>query len=260
MKSEIPQMQLVKSGEPSVALMLQGVLEAIQHGEITPQHVDVLGKMTDLYERHEKRQAEKDFAVAFNQLMAEMPEIQATKPVPNKDGTIRYRYAPLDEIEPKVRPVAIRNGFSYSFAEGPSEPGAISKILTIQHKGGHSRSNIFTVRRSTPPNANDSQADGNTHSYAKRGAFCDGFGIVVEHDDDARMIGQPIGKALAEDLLARVKLTGSDMISFLKFAGVTLPPKVELENYDPIEFFEQISDDRWPALDELLKRKEAKQL
>jgi hypothetical protein len=284
-KSEIPQMQLTeaesdkiskraaserlhgrsvtilanqKNEEPSVALMLQGVLEAIQHGEITPQHVDVLGKMTDLYERHEKRQAEKDFAVAFNQLMAEMPEIQATKPVPNKDGTIRYRYAPLDEIEPKVRPVAIRNGFSYSFAEGKSEPGAISKVLTIQHKGGHSRSNIFTVRRSTPPNANDSQADGNTHSYAKRGAFCDGFGIVVEHDDDARVIGKPIGKAIAEDLLNRVKLTGSDMISFLKFAGVTLPPKAEIENYDPIEFFEQIPDERFEQLDEILKRKEAK--
>ncbi len=243
-KDQIPQMQLVEAkAEPSVALMLHGLLESVQKGETTPQTVEVLKGMMDLYERNEARRAEKEFAVAFNQLMSEMPFISATKPVPNKDGTTRYKYAPLDEIEPKVRPVALRNGFSYSFAEGKSDAGTVSKILTIQHKGGHYRSNMFTVRRSTPPNANDSQADGNTHSYAKRGAFCDGFGIVVEHDDDARMIGKPIGKALADDLEERVKACGADEEAFLKYAGA--------KNYA------EISDERWPMLDELLKRKEA---
>ncbi len=245
-ENQIPQMQLVEKAkekplipEPSVALMLQKVID----GGITADNVSALEALVGLYDRMQAKNAEREFAAAFNQLMSEMPMIEATKPVPNKDGTTRYKYAPLDEIEPKVRPIALRNGFSYSFAEGKSDAGTVSKILTIQHKGGHSRSNTFTVRRSTPPNANDSQADGNTHSYAKRGAFCDGFGIVVEHDDDARMIGQPIGQALANDLENRVMLVGADIEAFLKFAGAGT--------------FPEISDERWPVLDELLKRKEA---
>ncbi len=261
MKSEIPQMQLVEAkAEPSVALMLQSLVDGVKTGGVTSDNVKAIESFVGLYERMDAKRAEKDFAVAFNRLMAEMPLIQATKPVPNNDGTVRYRFAPLEEIEAIVRPVALRNGFSYSFSEGPSEPGRITKVCTVQHSSGHKRVHPFTVRTSAPPKANDSQADGSTHSYAKRGAFSDAFSIIVDHDDDARVIGKPIGKAIAEDLLNRVKLTGSDMISFLKFAGVTLPPKVEIENYDPIEFFEQIPDERFEELDGILRRKEAKNI
>ncbi len=232
-----------KKEEPSVAQMLSGALASIKSGEVTTTQVEVLGKMMDLYERQENRQAEKDFAVAFNKLMSEMPRIEATKPVPNNDGTVRYRFAPLEELEAIVRPIALRNGFSYSFSEAPSEPGRVTKICTIQHSGGHKRVHQFTVRTSAPPKANDSQADGSTHSYAKRGAFSDGFSIIVEHDDDARMIGKPIGQALALDLEDRVRKVGADENAFLKYAGA--------------KTYAEISDERYSALDELLKRKES---
>ncbi len=245
MTDQIPQMQLVEAkAEPSVALMLQSLVEGVKTGGVTSDNVKAIESFVGLYERMDAKRAEKDFAVAFNRLMAEMPPIQATKPVPNNDGTVRYRFAPLEEIEAIVRPVALRNGFSYSFSEGPSEPGRITKVCTVQHSSGHKRVHPFTVRTSAPPKANDSQADGSTHSYAKRGAFSDAFSIIVDHDDDARMIGKPIGKALAEDLETRVKRVGSDVTAFLKYAGA--------------ERFEDISDDRYPVLDELLKRKEAK--
>ncbi len=225
--------------DPSVAMMLQKVIE----GGITADNVSALESLVGLYDRMQTKNAEKDFAVAFNKLMAEMPPIQATKPVPNNDGTVRYRFAPLEEIEAIVRPVALRNGFSYSFSEGPSEPGRITKVCTVQHSSGHKRVHTFTVRTSAPPKANDSQADGSTHSYAKRGAFSDAFSIIVDHDDDARMVGKPIGRALAEELEARVKAVNADVDAFLKYAGAT--------------GFAEISDERWLVLDELLKRKEA---
>ncbi len=245
MTDQIPQMQLVEAKpmefqqEPSVALMLQKVIE----GGITKENVTALESLVGLYDRMQAKNAEKDFAVAFNRLMAEMPPIQATKPVPNNDGTVRYRFAPLEEIEAIVRPVALRNGFSYSFSEGQSEPGRITKICTVQHSSGHKRVHPFTVRTSAPPKANDSQADGSTHSYAKRGAFSDAFSIIVDHDDDARMIGKPIGQALALDLEDRVAKVGADENAFLKYAGA--------------KTYAEISDERYPALDELLKRKEA---
>jgi hypothetical protein len=68
------------------------------------------------------------------------------------------------------------------------------------------------------------------------------------------MIGKPIGKAIAEELRTRVIETGSDEGAFLKFAGVT--PKSD-HGYTLADY-EQISDERFDALDEILRRKEGK--
>ncbi len=74
--------------------------------------------------------------------------------------------------------------------------------------------------------------------------MCGKLNIVIESgSDDARIIGQPIGKALAEDLEKRVKACGAYEEAFLKYAGAG--------------DYANISDERWPVLDELLKRKEA---
>jgi hypothetical protein len=243
----------VERKEPSVAMMLQKVID----GGITADNVSALESLVGLYDRMQAKQAEKDFAAALTELQGETIRVQATKAVDVKNGIPRYTFAPYEEIMRTVQPMLTRQGFSVTF-DTKIDGDRLYSVCTLTHKSGHSRSNQFAVRFGKPPGSSDAQGDMSTKSYAKRGALCDALNISIDHDDDARMIGKPIGKAIAEDLLNRVKLTGSDMISFLKFAGVTLPPKVEIENYDPIEFFEQISDDRFDSLDQILKRKEAK--
>ncbi len=258
-KSEIPQMQLVdakrkplkrvmrtlaSNGEPSVAMMLSGLIESIQKGETTPQTVEVLKGMMDLYERDQKNRAEREFNQAFAKLQSELSSVNATRQVPNKDGSVRYRFAPYEDIMETVKPVLIANGFAISFTTRFMEGGRMASICTLRHVGGFSQSNEFAVRiGGGPPGATETQADGAAKTYAKRGALCDALNIVVEHDDDARMIGQPLGRALADDLEARVIMTGADKEAFLKYAGASS--------------FTEISDERYEVLDELLKRKEA---
>ncbi len=230
------------SKEPSVGMMLSGLLESVQKGETTPQTVEVLKGMMDLYERNEKRVAEMAFAQALTELQGETANVQATRAVDQKpDGTVRYRFAPYEEIMRTVKPMLTRYGFSVTF-DTESNGDRLTSICTLMHKSGHARQNRFAVRYGKPPGSSDAQGDMSTKSYAKRGALCDALNIVVEHDDDARMIGQPIGKALADDLEARVKACGADREAFLKYAGAPT--------------FDNISDERWPVLDELLKRKE----
>ncbi len=229
--------------EPSVAVMLQSALTSIQTGEITGQHVEVLSKMMDLYERNEKREAEKAFADALVALQGETIRVEATKAVDKKaDGSCRYRFAPYEEIMAKVQPMLTRHGFSITFDTEEGET-RLTSVCTLTHKSGHSRSNRFACRYTKPPGSSDSQGDMSTKSYAKRGALCDALNIVIDHDDDARMEGPPIGKALAEDLEARVKACGANEEAFLRFAGAA--------------HYEAIPDTRYDALDALLKRKEA---
>ncbi len=243
MTDQIPQMQLVKSGEPSVALMLQNMLESVQKSKATPETVEVLKGMMDLYERDQARNAEREFNQAFAKLQSELSSVNATRQVPNKDGSVRYRFAPYEDIMETVKPVLIANGFAISFTTRFMEGGRMVSICTLRHVGGFSQSNEFAVRiGGGPPGATETQADGAAKTYAKRGALCDALNIVVEHDDDARMIGQPIGKALAEDLEARVTNVGADREAFLKYAGASS--------------FAEISDERYEMLNGLLNRKE----
>lgn len=227
------------TAEPSVALMLQKVIE----GGVTTENVSALEKLCDLYERMQAKSAEQQFNAAFSKLQSELPQIEATKPVPNRDGTVRYKFAPFEEIMAKIQPFLTQHGFSVSFNSRFSE-GRMTVVCILRHVSGHSQMNEFAVRIGQgPPGSTETQADGAAKTYAKRGALCDCLNIAIDHDDDARMVGKPIGKALAEELQARVKACGADEEAFLKFAGAAN--------------FESISDDRFDSLDAMLKRKES---
>lgn len=230
---------LAVRSEPSVALMMQAVIEK----GVTSDNVAALEKLCDLYERVEAKKSEREFAKDFAALQAEMPQIVATKPVPNKDGTIRYRFAPFEEIMRQVQPLLTKHGFSVSFNTKPVSEERLTVVCTLRHTGGHSQENEFAVRIGQgPPGSTTTQADGAAKTYAKRGAFSDALNIAIDHDDDARMIGKPIAKAEADDLRTRVQAVGADEEAFLKFAGAV--------------DYESIPDDRYDALDGLLTRKE----
>lgn len=204
-----------KAQEPSIALILQ---EVVNRG-ITNDNIGTVEKMVALYERMQDRKSEEVFANAFSRLSKAIPAIKATKPVPGRDGTTRFKYEPLHKIEKKLRPLALKHGFTYTFSETPTENGRVTKVCTVQHVGGHKRSNTFTIRSSTPPHATESQGSMADHTYAKRGALCDAFGIVVEHDDDAKMEGKPITADQAAEIRQMVRESKSDEAKFLKWCG-----------------------------------------
>lgn len=223
---------------PSPLDMLQAM---VQRG-VTTENAAAFEQLVKLSEHMEDRQAEKEFAAAFKALQSEMTRVKATKPVPNNDGSVRYNFAPYEEIMEQVRPLLEKHGFTVSFSTDFAE-GRLIKSCTLQHVGGHSKVNKFAVRiGSGPPKASEAQADGAASTYAKRFALCDALNIVCEKDSDARAEGGVISKAQADDLRRRVRETASNEADFLKFAGAAT--------------FEQIMEGRYATLDAALRRKE----
>lgn len=230
--------QPVAKTAPTVADMLQAVIER----GVTGDNVAAMKELVGLYERMEDRNAEKSFAAAFKALQSEMKGVKAMKPVPNNDGTTRYKFAPYEDIMAQVRPMLEKHGFTVTFSTDFAE-GRLIKSCTLQHIGGHSKTNKFAVRiGSGPPKATESQADGAASTYAKRFALCDCLNILIETDTDARAEGATITKEQAEDLRRRVRETASDEAAFLKFAGAAS--------------FEAIMDGKYSSLDAALRRKE----
>lgn len=225
---------------PSVAAMLQAVIER----GVTQENVGALEKLVGLYERMEEKNAEKAFATAFNALQTEMRGVKATRAVPNNDGSVRYKFAGYEEIMEQVRPMLEKHGFTVTFSTDFAE-GRLIKTCTLQHTGGHSKSNKFAVRiGSGPPKATETQADGAASTYAKRFALCDALNILIEHDTDARAEGGPITVDQAAELEHRVAMSNSDKAAFLKLAGA--------------KTYAEIPAAKYSILDELLARKERK--
>lgn len=225
---------------PSVGMMLQAVIEK----GVTAENVGAMEKLVDLYNRTEDRNAEKAFNSAFVALQAEMPKVHATKAVPNNDGSVRYKFAPYEDIMHQVQPFLLKHGFTVSFSSR-FEGTRIIMACTLRHTAGHKQVNEFAARvGSGPPKANESQADGAASTYAKRFALCDALNIVVSHiDSDARLEGDHITKEQAEELERRVKMLNRDVKKFLAFAGGA-------------ESFETIRAAMYDTCDEMLTKAE----
>lgn len=227
----------------AVAQMLQSVI----NGGVTEQNVSALDRLLGLAERMQDRMAAQEYARAFAAAQQDMPRIAATKVVPNRDGSVRYRYAPLEEIMAAAGPTLQRHGFSVSFPGVRYAENRVVVSCVLRHTGGHTETTEYAVRVGQgPPAANESQADGAAVSYAKRGALCSALGIVIEHpDSDARDMGtgKPISGAKAAELAKRLSACGGDERAFLRWAGA--------------ETFAEIPEFNLSCIEDGLRRKEA---
>lgn len=228
--------------QPTVADMLSAVIER----GVTAENVAAVGELVKLYERMEDKKAEKEFAAAFVALQSELPTIMGGRPIPDKNGNVKFRYANFEDIDAVVRPICLRNGFTYAFRETGMESGRVTVAMTLQHSGGHSREIPYSVRiGSGPPGANESQADGSGHSYAQRGALESGLALrIVGAREDAKMEGGPISEEKAFELERRVKEMNLPRDAFLKFAGVA-----------GVDSFAKIPTESLPRLEEFLSKK-----
>lgn len=207
--------------EPSLGQMLGKFIEA----GITNENISAFERLLAMKERMDTKDAEKQFAAEFVALQSELNPIQANKVVPNNDGTARYKFAPFEDIMDVVRPLLQKHGFTVTFSMSFSD-GRVIQTCTLQHIGGHSRSNQFACRiGSGPPKSSEAQGDGAASTYAKRFALCNALNIVIETDSDgaidARRDGDVISKEKVQYLREQVRETGSNEAALLKMAGAS---------------------------------------
>lgn len=219
--------------QPSVGQMLAALIDK---GD-PEKNIGVVERLIALQERQEAKEAERAFAVAFHALQAELPSVQVSKMVPDKQGNPRYFFAPYEHILALTMPLVLKHGFSVTYDSEFKEPRMVVRC-TLIHVGGHSRTTTQFMRIGAVYGANDAQNDGATITMAKRYAYCQALNIVIDHDtnghDDAKNEGQPISWEKAEQLRSMVKEAKADEAKFLKYAGA--------------DTFEEIGEHRYASL------------
>ena len=132
--------------------------------------------------------AKGEYDRAMAEFQSEFPIIEKTKIVRNKDGTIRYKFAPIESIVKQVAPLLKKNGFSYSI--NTKLNGGLNVTCKVTHEAGHSEISEFSVPINKDNFMNEQQHVASASTFAKRYAFLNAFGIMTgDEDDDTASVG-----------------------------------------------------------------------
>ena len=163
------------------------ITKAIENGTA----VDVMERLLAMRRELKEEAARDEYFRALAGFQYECPAIEKRKAVYDKDGQLRYKYAPLDDIVAQVKGLLVKYGFSYTI-KTEQVPDSVTAICQTNHRMGHSEDTSFLIPIDAKAYMNIAQKVASALTYAKRYAFCDAFGIMTaDEDDDAGITGEP---------------------------------------------------------------------
>jgi hypothetical protein len=145
--------------------------------------VDIMERLLAMRSQLQVESAKKQFDKALASFQAECPHITKTKSVMNRDGkTVRYNYAPIDEIDKQIKPFLFKHGFSYSF-DTTAKPDWLRVVFKLTHIAGHSELHVFEGPVNKDANMNNMQHYAEARTFYCRYALIGGLGLVTADED-----------------------------------------------------------------------------
>lgn len=185
-----------KPRKPRTELAIVKSPQAIQEFNVNPQSlimaaidknvsIEVMEKLLAMRDKLQSEQAELAFREAMSKFQSECPIIPKRKEVFDKGGKLRYKYAPIEDIVKAVQSLLETCGLSYDIDTEPTDVG-ITVVLTVSHVLGHKKVTRFNAPIQKDAYMSDPQKWASASTFAKRYAFCNGFGILTgDEDNDA---------------------------------------------------------------------------
>jgi hypothetical protein len=215
---------------------LESAYKAVVDGNLDAEKLAVLKDLLAM-------NAQRQFAIAFNELQRDMPILTATTVIPNRGKYLRF-----EDCIRQIGPLLSRHGFSVSFDQDWKEGRAVVTIHLL-HIGGHKEKTSYAVR-SGGRSDSETQADQKASTTAKRNALCLALNVTIQQDclneeNDAGIEGDPNAKVTpeqAEELEHRAKMVNAVIPALLKFARA--------------DSFKNIPANKFDELSAMLRRKE----
>lgn len=205
MEDDGKQMDLIKT-EPRAVQQAEPTVMDLLNNAVASGSIEMAERLLALKERFDAIEAEKAFNAAFAKFQLECPIIEKRKPVKNKDGTVKYYYAPLDDIVAQVKEPLSKNGFSYTI-NTKQDADMITSVIELTHIQGHKKVSEFGAKVEGEY-MNNIQKHGNTRTYVNRYNFMNILGIMTaDPDDDAVSIEDALEYA---DQIKALRACGKD--------------------------------------------------
>ena len=151
--------------------------------------------MMAMYDRLKAKEAELAFNAAKARILRKLASIKIVKNrsvlheiengKPQKGTYKAFKYAPLDEIDKRLRPLLAEENMDLSYSDEPREGGEILIRGRLKHlPGGHYEDSFMPGPLDTTGGKSNLQAVGSTNSFLRRYVACNISNIVVVADDD----------------------------------------------------------------------------
>ena len=154
--------------------------------------VETLERLLGMQKEIMAANAKAAFDEAMRAFQKDCPIIQKHKRVMNKDGqSVRYFYAPLDDIIEQVKGPLADHGFSYRLGQEVDKPkvGWLTVSCTATHALGHSETEKFELPLGAAQFMTAQQEVGAARTFGSRYCFLGVFGIMTgDEDNDANSI------------------------------------------------------------------------
>lgn len=205
---EMSELNTVEAATP-MALLAQ----AVQGGLDTDQ----LKALVDLSDRWEDRAAEKAFAKAMHAAQSEMPNVLKDA----QNSHTKTRYAMLETVQRKAKPVYDKHGFCLSFGESDCPLDKHKRtVCDVSHIDGHTRRYHLDLPVDGSGAMNAVQGCISTTSYAQRRLLCMIFNITLAGEDDDGGGNEPLTAGQRKALDRLIDEVGQDVPMLLRWAGV----------------------------------------
>ncbi|WP_444893606.1 ERF family protein [Microbulbifer sp. TRSA001] len=158
------------------------MLAVIERVAANPEaDIDKLERLLDMQERIMNRNAEQAFNTAMAQMQAELPVVDKNGEIIVK-GTLRSKFAKLDDIQEACKPFLKKYGFAVSFRiQNTERDVCISGIL--MHNQGHREETEITLPADGSGSKNNVQSIGSSVSYGKRYVYGALLDITIKGED-----------------------------------------------------------------------------
>jgi len=186
------------SDTPTTALTTQPEAQALTPIEMVARaaadpnvDADKMGKLYDIADRHQRREAEIQFNRAMMEVQAEVRTIIKNRPNTQTGSD----YANIDAILRILRPCYTKHGFSLSFSTVPPIiDGTIRARGILRHMHGHSEEHFYDcpldgVGIAGKANKTATHAAASSASYAQRILTVLMFNLSTGYDDDGNAAG-----------------------------------------------------------------------
>lgn len=183
-----------------------------------------LNRFFDLVERWDHNRAVEAFNRAMQACQAEMPVVVRS----TVNGRTNKKYAPLETISDRIKPVYTKHGFTLSFSEASGAPEHMARIVcVVRHVGGHEERH----QGDYPLDGSGAKGGGvmspvqgrvSTMTYAKRDLKLAIFDVTIaDTDRDGEPLdGGTIGQAECREINRLMGEKHVDAKRFFEWAGV----------------------------------------
>ena len=191
--------------------------------------VETMEKLLGMRRELKAEFAKEQFDKAMADFQSECPVIKKSKAGGQTDaGVVAYKYAPLEVIVSQVKDLIHKHGFSYAIQTETSKE-MVKAICIVKHMAGHSESSNMEVPLGTKTQVmSNTQVVAAALTFAKRYAFCNGFGILTGDEDTNVPPVSDNPREACDKAIVRLRATKS--LDGLKAVFVSLPAKIQKDD------------------------------